>query len=161
MSVFRLEMQSVDSPSLVFEYFFESMSEAESWRDSQIAKLEKNPESNNFNFTITDVTSDMNQKASVEAKRLIGRVLRELSQSVLDIMTGHLSTENLTEQEIIDLKASFAPVYNALSQNMPLIAKSYIDQISPDGNLVTQEMIDDVNYEYATFKENYPTIINI
>ncbi len=196
MKDFKVFIQNLLNPDLYWQAFFDTLAEAETWRDEQILKVGRNttpgwfaenqlsPEriasATDERYTLVDANmyikeylvpaeataeifdlTEYNAKVTIkEGKRTVGKILRELSQNTLDIITGHFSTKNLTLTEIADLKVQFADAYQSLSENMPLTAKTYLDQILPDGNLVTQEILDDVNLEYSIYKENYPDIVD-
>lgn len=109
-------------------------------------------------WSIRDITSDIDKRNSKNSKKKIGKVLAELSQNIMRIIKGHLYHANLTEAEYSQLKSDFATTYQALSENRPLVAKGYIDQITPTG-VITQDIIDDVYLEYEEYKEQYPSIV--
>lgn len=108
---------------------------------------------------ITDLTEYLAKIENLKQKKLIGTVLRQLSQSILDIITGHLATSGLTTDQVSQLKLDFTDIYYYLSENMPLSAKSLLDDVVPDGVIVTQAIIDDILLEYEEYKKTYPSII--
>ena len=110
-------------------------------------------------FTIEDKTQEIESKNLKDGKRFKGKVLRDLSQSILNIVTGHVLDNNLTNSQINQLKSDFNQVFRLLQENMPLTAKPLIDAIVADGTIVTQVMLDDLEMEYGEFKKKYPDII--
>lgn len=108
-------------------------------------------------YTQEDKTSEMQREVNKESKKFKGNIFRQLSQNVLDIVSGHVFNNNLTGQQIENLKQS--PPYRYLLENMPLTAKPLIDALIPDGVILTQLILDDINLEYQKYKTLYPEIV--
>jgi hypothetical protein len=106
-------------------------------------------------YNLTEVRARENLKNSRKRK---GFVLRDLAQNILNIATGYFYDQNLTVQQVAGLKSTYPEVFTFLSENMPITAKAYIDLMPIEG-LITQELIDDINSEYDSYKELFPDIV--
>lgn len=82
------------------------------------------------------------QEELQEEKIAKGRAAREACEKVLDLISGYNLDRQLTFEQISVLQATFASAESALRAGRPSFAKSFITEIEPDGELVTQEMKD-------------------
>ncbi len=80
---------------------------------------------------------------AVPLKKL-GNIARKKCDAALDLIAGH-NQQNLSDEQIQQMIESFGPVVQALSVlKMPSLAISLINNIVPDGVIITQELKDDV-----------------
>lgn len=82
----------------------------------------------------------MNRKAR-------GQKVRELSQSILDVVAGHNLETLKTSEDIATMKATFGTIQELLMANQPFTAKPLIQALTPDA-LVTAELLSEVLAEY-------------
>jgi len=106
-------------------------------------------------YNLTEVRARENVKNLRKRK---GFILRDLAQNILNIATGYFYDQNLTAQQVAGLKSTYPEVFTFLNENMPLTAKTYIDLMPIEG-LITQELIDNINLEYDSYKELFPDIV--
>lgn len=99
-------------------------------------------------YVIEDITAESQLKNSIEQKIKLGKNVRKLSQDVLALIAGWNLDRNLTVEQITEIETTFTDIQKLLMSERPFSAKPLIDAITPDGTLVTQEMIDQVNHLY-------------
>lgn len=97
-------------------------------------------------------------KKNRDNKRNIGRHVKELRDNLLDIVTGHITQNNLTTGQIQTMKNENQTLFTLLKERSPLSAKTLVDSLTIDGTLITQDMYDDLQTEYSEFKELYPDL---
>ena len=82
---------------------------------------------------------------SILEKEALGKKAREVSKRILDLIAGHNLGLSLTTPQIQTLKVTYAAAKECLDDNQPWCAKAEIAKITPDGVIVTQELLDQVN----------------
>lgn len=80
-----------------------------------------------------------------------GKALKELANKIIYIIAGHNQENELDLNQIIQIKQRYSTIFQLLSDGQPMSAKILIDQVVPDGVLITQEELDHVQLEYADF----------
>lgn len=79
-----------------------------------------------------------------------GKVARSICEKVLDLIAGFNIDRNSSVGDIDAIETAFAPILAALTAIRPYKAKALIDQVPVDGVMVTQEMMDAVQYIYTS-----------
>lgn len=110
-------------------------------------------------YTITDITDVINADAQRNENKEVGRVLKELSNNILDIIAGYSLKTKLSYEQIVTLKTTFANILELLNTRMPITAKPLIESITPDGVVINQSLLDDIALEYADYYAAYPEIL--
>lgn len=95
-----------------------------------------------YTIDIQDKTAELAAKAALDAKIAAGKKAREACQSVLDLVAGFNIDRELTSEQISQLQSMMAAPEAALRASRPSMAKALISAVTPDGDLVTQEMKD-------------------
>lgn len=98
-------------------------------------------------------------RVAKEEKARKGQALKVLADKILHIIAGHNHDNGLDATQIAGLKTSHTEAFAALSDGMPYTAKSFIDDITPDGTLITQDELDHVALEYAEFAIANPSLV--
>ena len=109
-------------------------------------------------YYVLDITEALQKKEDRDSKRYKGRILKELSQNVLDIIGGYCIEESFTSEQIGTFRAQYATVLDYLNAGMPISAKPLIDEIIVDGVIIKQTLADSIDLEYAEHFEKYPEI---
>lgn len=107
----------------------------------------------------TDENDKIALRAAVLAKAEKGRKFKELADRILFIIAGHNIDNNLDISQIASIKASNPEALTLLSDGQPYSAKAYIDAITPDEVVITQEELDHVAEAYAMFAEENPDLL--
>ena len=97
-------------------------------------------------------------KDAKNAKKIKGKAIKELCNDLLGIVAGHVRENNLTAEQLTQLKTDNADIFTLLKDTSPITAKPLIDALVVDGTLITQELYDDLQLEYTEFNEMYPDI---
>lgn len=79
-----------------------------------------------------------------EEKRALGEAARKLCDRARDIIAGWNIQRDLSEASIDQMISDYSDVLQALQSFRPTTALALIQTKTPDGTLVTQEMIDEV-----------------
>jgi hypothetical protein len=96
--------------------------------------------------------------AAQQANLRKGKLFEELSGNVMAIVRAHVYNNGLTLEQKNTLMTTHSDVFQTLKDGLPLTAKTLIDAITPDGTLITQNMINEINMVYADFSAAYPDI---
>lgn len=80
-----------------------------------------------------------------------GAKARLACQSVLDLISGHNQTAQLTSAQITQMTTTFSPVVQALMIYRPGLAKSLIISIVPDEVIITTQLKTDVLAELVDY----------
>jgi len=112
-----------------------------------------------YTTTPVDLTPRDDAKKLREQRRMVGKVYRDLSNDLLDVITGHIATQNLDQSDLDQLEMDFSDVFVNLTKGRALRARPFINSITPNGTTVTQEMLDDVTEIFNEYKAMYPAIV--
>jgi hypothetical protein len=93
-----------------------------------------------YSTLITDITAQVQAEKDKAEKIAKGQKARETCEKVLDLIAGYNLDRELTIEQITQMQATFANAEKALRAGRPAFAKIYINAITPDGVLVTEEM---------------------
>lgn len=96
--------------------------------------------------------------AEKNERKIEGSGIKNLCDDLLSIVASHVRRNNLTPQQITDLKTTHADIFTLLKDCSPLSARTLIENITIDGTLITQDMHTDLMLEYNDFDANYPDI---
>lgn len=97
-------------------------------------------------------------KEAKDAKKLRGKLFKDLAGDIYDIMKAHCFDNGLTTAQIEQVKTENATVFQLLQDEMPVTAKPLVDALVADGTLITQAMLDDIALEYQEFADANPDI---
>jgi len=89
-----------------------------------------------------DVTAEVEEQQFIQQNKDLGRAARNTCEDVLDVIGGFNIRRELTFEQKNEMKAIFSNAKSALNDYQPGYAKYFINQITPDGVLVTQQMKD-------------------
>lgn len=96
-------------------------------------------------FELIEPTTDKYaRQAELNRKRELGRLDRQKCESALDVIAGYNRERTLTIEQITQMQQTFAQAETLLRASRPDFASQVITAIVPDGELITQEMKDDV-----------------
>lgn len=84
------------------------------------------------------------EERSKNAIRENGKMARECCFEILDVIAGWNIQRNLTKEQKDNMVVTFAQPLQALQVYRPGLAKSLIEEITPDNDLVTNEMKEDI-----------------
>lgn len=107
----------------------------------------------------TDAADTATLREAALAKAEKGRKYKDLASLVLHIIGGHNVDNGLDATQIASIKTSHPEAFAALSDGQPFTAKPFIDAITPDGTIITQEELDHVAEAYAMFAETDPDLV--
>jgi len=86
-----------------------------------------------------------------ENKKVAGRTVRHICQSILDLIAGINLEKGLTTAQIDQMEVDHADILKALQNNRPDKAKPLIEAVVPDGTLITQADIDEMLEIYTEY----------
>lgn len=95
-----------------------------------------------YEVIIEDTTEEITLEERIKEMIRKGKPARETCEKVLDLIGGFNIDRVLTMEQITQMQSTFSNAEAALKANRPGFAKTFISQITPDGDLVTQEMKD-------------------
>lgn len=101
-----------------------------------------------YNSEIIDISAQETLKANVQSRIAAGKAAIRLSEDILALISGWNLQRELTAEQITSLQSTFSQIELLLRAGRPFSAKPLIDNIEPDGTLVTQEMLDQVEFLY-------------
>lgn len=78
----------------------------------------------------------------IKSKIALGKAARAACENVLDLIAGFNLDRELTAEQINTMTSTFGTIMQLLMANRPSSAKALISAVTPDEELVTQEMID-------------------
>lgn len=96
-----------------------------------------------YTVEITDVTSEIEEQVRKAALKAAGSKARVACETVLDLISGHNLSSELTASQITTMAQTFGPLVQALTISRPSTAKLLIEAIEPDGVLITEQMKQD------------------
>jgi hypothetical protein len=109
-------------------------------------------------FEIIDITASRTLKLEKEDSKLKGGAIRKLSSDILSIFTYHILANGMTRPQVLEIKQENSELLEMLKTGESITAKALIDALVPDGVKITQAILDEVQLEYAEFKELYPDL---
>ena len=95
---------------------------------------------------VSELASEKARNERIQEKKRLGALADSISKDVYNLIAGYNLDRNLTTEQINQMESTFSPIMQALQAKRPKKAKGLINSIQPDGNLITQEMKDDVLY---------------
>lgn len=106
-----------------------------------------------YSIVILDLDTDVDyQKAlALKAKAELGKRARQCCDEVWDSITGYNMSRGLTSEQIDTMEATFSVIAAALQAKRFDKAKTLIQAITPDGVLVTTQMITDILSVYTKY----------
>lgn len=110
------------------------------WRFANVAA----PSMEELFELIQPVQAAMAQQAALAAKIAQGRADRAKCETALDLVAGYNRDRALSIEQITQMQQMFAQAEALLRANRPDFAAQVISGIVPDGEIITQEMKDDV-----------------
>lgn len=84
-------------------------------------------------------------KEKVKAPRLaIGKAIRLMCNEFMDLVLGYNVERNLSAEQVTEMVITFGPILSLIQVFRPGEARVLVEEVKPDGILVTQEMKDDL-----------------
>lgn len=90
-----------------------------------------------------DITAQIDEQTRKDTLKAAGLKARLACQTVLDLISGHNLSANLTANQITTMAQTFGTLLQALTISRPGAAKLLINVIIPDGILITDQMKQD------------------
>lgn len=97
------------------------------------------------NSTLVEKYSKEN---ALKDKIKLGAMARKICIEVLDYIAGLNLIKSLTKEQIDQMEVIFSDIHTALKNNRPDTARTLIENITPDGVLLTNEEKDSILYIY-------------
>lgn len=99
----------------------------------------------------TEVQADANKKENRKTKKKLGRIAVKACESCLELIAGFNITRNLTAAQKDTMASTYAPLLEALQQKRPGKFKVLVENLTPDGTLVTGQMKTELLEELTEF----------
>lgn len=80
-----------------------------------------------------------------------GKRDKQCCEDILNLVGGYNDYTNLTAEQITTMQDTFSDIEKALMSSRPYVAKYLISQVTPDGVLVTQDLLDDINLLFTRY----------
>jgi hypothetical protein len=103
-----------------------------------------------ISVTPVDESSELSKK-NVLAKKSNGRFVREVCNSILDLVIGNNKEKNLADVQLDQMEVDYALIFKHLQNYRPLDAKAAIVVLIPDGLFVTHDDKEEYLAEFAKF----------
>lgn len=107
---------------------------------------------------IQDLTDEYNRKQEIKKRIDKGDAIKKLASDLHSLCVCHCRNNNLSGSQQLQLKTNQATILEMLKDGQALSVRPYIENLVPDGVLLTQEMKDDMLYCYSKFDEKCPDI---
>lgn len=115
----------------------------------EILENEDEPYLNSIVSAYSIAKEKQNKKDARRKKKDIGRKVRGMCESAMDVIIGYNVTRELTKQQQNAMKQAFKDIMDYLESYQPKAALELVELVTVDGVLVTQEMKDDVIEELS------------
>jgi hypothetical protein len=93
-----------------------------------------------YEIDIQDITVQHNTELAVKNLISSGKQAREACHQVLDLIVGANLHRELTSSEVSEMQTLFEDIHEALKNFRPRTAKVLIENLTPDGIFVTNEL---------------------
>lgn len=97
-----------------------------------------------FSYEIEDITLEVEKQDRIAQKIAIGQITDKACNDAFMLIQGYNIERQLTSAQKTEMTTLFMPALQAIQVRRPSQLKQYIQSITPDGVLVTQEMKDDI-----------------
>lgn len=93
-----------------------------------------------YTYTIEDITAQVTKEARRNELLELGRMDKQKCDNALLIIGGINRDRVLTADQINQMQSQFGTIETLLKSGRPTTAKSLVQALTPDGDLITQEM---------------------
>ena len=111
-----------------------------------------------YTITTEDLTTEHNKELSLKKALEEGNAILDLAKKLHSVCAYHCRKNGLTETQQLELKSDNSSIFQMLKDGQSLSVRPYIEALTADGTLITQEMLNDMSQCYSEFDLKYPDI---
>lgn len=97
-----------------------------------------------FSVEIKDITEEIEKQDRINKKIALGELTDNACNTVFKYIQGANVERKLTSEQKTQMTTLFAPALQAIQVKRPAVLKNYIQSITPDGILLTDEIKADI-----------------